>query len=724
MGAVTGAAAPSGPLLSPLWYRVAALKPRLRPHARLHRHHYRGALWFLLHDPASGRMHRFTPAARRVIALLDGARSVADVWEAANRQMGEAAPTQDEVIHLLGQLHAADLLQTDVSPDVAELFRRGEREERTRWRRSYANPMAIRIPVWDPDRLLDATAPLWRVVWSRWGALAWLLVVLPALLLVPPHWQDLAGNFSDRVLALDHLVAVTLVFLVLKLLHELGHATATKAGGGEVHETGVMLLVLLPVPYVDASAATAFRSKWERVLVGAAGMVVELLVAAIAFHLWLAAEPGAARAVLFDIMLTASVATLVFNGNPLLRYDAYYMLADLLEMPNLAARATRYWIYLFERHLVRLPHAETQEASATEKAWLLFYGVASTAYRLLVTVVIALFVASRFFFIGVALAILALGATVLVPLGKALSYLATSPRLRQHRLRALGAVGAMTAALAVLVVGVPIPSHTAAEGVTWIDDRATVRAGGNGFVQRLAVEPGSPVARGDALIEVEDPALVAQLRLTEARIAEFQALYAAGLRTGPAEAQIARERLAQERAALAALRERTTELAVRARADGEFVVPQGADLPGRYVRKGDVLGYVVERAAPLVRVVVPQEAVDRVRASAGRVRVRVVDRPAEVLVGRVVREVPGGDDLLPSRVLGTEGGGEISTDPRDGSGPRSLQRMFQFDIALEDGAPRDQFGIRALVRFEHEEEAMAAQVYRTLRLMFLSRFGV
>ena len=166
----------SAPLFSNSWYRVAALKPRLRSHARLYRHRYRGEVWYLLQDPASGRVHRFTPAARILIAAMDGARSVEEIWGIANRGLGERAPTQDQVIQLLGQLHAADLLQSDVTPDVAELFARGEREQKSRRRAAYGNPMAIRIPLWDPNIFLDRLRPWIARLWSGWGALVWLAV--------------------------------------------------------------------------------------------------------------------------------------------------------------------------------------------------------------------------------------------------------------------------------------------------------------------------------------------------------------------------------------------------------------------------------------------------------------------------------------------------------------------------------------------------------------------
>jgi len=320
------------PLHSSLWYRVAELRPRLVARVRLHRHRYRGEVWYLLQDPASGRTHRFTPGARLLIAAMDGQRTVQDLWRLAQQQLGDDAPTQDDVIQLLGQLHGADLLMTDVPPDALELFDRGQKEKKAKRRRSWANPMAIRIPLWDPGRFLDRHAAWWPRLWGRAAGLLWLALVLPALLLLPAHWPELTGNLSDRVLQVDNLLLIGLIFPLIKALHEMGHATATRAAGGEVHDMGLMVLVLMPIPYVDASSANVLRSRWARARIGAAGMIVEILIAALAFYVWLLAEPGFVRAVCFNIMLVAGVSTVIFNGNPLLRYDAYYILADLIEL--------------------------------------------------------------------------------------------------------------------------------------------------------------------------------------------------------------------------------------------------------------------------------------------------------------------------------------------------------------------------------------------------------
>jgi len=714
----------NAPLLSNWWYRVAARKPRLRSHARLYRHRYRGEVWYLLQDPASTRVHRFSPSARLIIALMDGKRSIAELWEIANKHLGEDAPTQDEVIQLLGQLHSADLLESDVTPDVAELFARGEREEKARFFRTYANPMALRIPLWDPDAVLNRCRGLVGLIWSRWAGILWLAVVLPALFLVPSRWPELSHNLSDRVLAVDNLLSLYLVFPLIKALHELGHATATKAGGGEVHDMGVVLLVLLPVPYVEASAATVFKSKYQRALVGAAGVAVELFVAAIAFYVWLLIEPGLVRALLFNVMLIAGVSTLLFNGNPLLRYDAYYVLADLIEIPNLAARSTRYLGYLVERYLLGAHDIEPPDATFGEKVWFVCYGISSMIYRIFVTVAIAMFIAGRFFVVGVILALWAVGAMAVFPVIKAIKHLAGSPRLQKHRSRAIAVTAVLLLALTGLIFLVPMPYHSHAEGVVWLPEQAMVRAGANGYFQDFLIDPGAAVVKGQALAQSLDPALDAQLRQSTAKVAELEAEYAANFVQDRTKAQIVSDRLDAERARLARSQERTDALVIRANTDGVFVVSQMGDMPGRYYRKGDLLGYVMGRTAPLARVVVSQDAVDSVRTTTDHIRLRMVNQPTVVMKGRMLREVPGGEEQLPSIALAAEGGGEIATDPRETKSPKALQRMFQFDIEIEDISRVDRFGQRVYVRFEHQMTPLSVQWYRSIRRLFLSSLNV
>ncbi len=713
----------NAPLLSNSWYRVAQLRPKLLARVNLYRHRYRGQVWYVLQDPASGRVHRFTPAARLVIAAMNGRRTVEGLWELGNRHLGEDAPTQDEMIQLLGQLHALDLLASDVTPDVAELFQRGERTRRSRTWLSFANPMAIRIPLWDPDAFLNRTRSATRHLFSRWGAVLWLLVVVPALALIPSHWNELTHNLADRVLQVDNLLRLGLVFPLIKAFHEMGHASATKAGDGEVHDVGIMLLVLMPIPYVDASASSVFRSKYRRALVGAAGMLVELFIASLAFYVWLAVEPGAVRAVAFNVIVVAGVSTLIFNGNPLLRYDAYYILSDLIESPNLAQQSLDYWAYLLQRYLLGIRELAAPQLTRAERAWFACYGVASTIYRTLVTVAIALSIASRFFIIGVILSLWAVVMMAFLPVFKALRFLITSPRLHTHRRRVV-VVCAAAGALLLALVAVPAPFRSQAQGVVWLPEQSAVRAGANGFFSEMLVQDGERVAQGLPLTKSFDPMLDAQIRLAEARVAELEASYASAFVNNRAGAEIVAQRLLAERAALDRSRERADGLIVRAGTDGVFRVPQAGDWVGRYHRKGELLGYVVDAAPPIARVVVSQDEVDQVQLATDRVEVRLAGDPQLAIAGRVLRQEPAGEDLLPSKVLALDGGGHFAVDPRDPSGLRTLARTFQLDVELQGILGPRHFGERVYVRFDHTKASMATQWYRAVRRVLLTRFNV
>ena len=192
-----------------------------------------------------------------------------------------------------------------------------------------------------------------------------------------------------------------ITFPFVKALHELGHGFAVKRWGGEVHEMGIMFLVFMPVPYVDASAASAFQSKYQRMVVGSAGMLVEVFIAALAMFVWLNVEPGMIRAVAFNVMLIAGVSTVLFNGNPLLRFDGYYVLMDWLEIPNLGSRANQYIGYLIQRYPFGIRNAQSPVSARGERGWFVFYSIASFCYRMFIFATIIWFVAGEFFVVGV-----------------------------------------------------------------------------------------------------------------------------------------------------------------------------------------------------------------------------------------------------------------------------------------------------------------------------------
>jgi putative peptide zinc metalloprotease protein len=711
-------------LHSPSWYRVAGLKPRIRVHAQIHRHAYRGEVWFVMQDHASGRSHRFSPAAHQFIGLMDGERTVQELWDAACLQLGDDAPTQEDVIRMLGQLHAADALLCDVPPDSREVFQRFQKQERMEWKRRFWTPLALRFPLLDPDRFLERTMRYVEPLFGWLGIVLWLGVVATGAVLAGVHWRELTENIADRVLAPQNLLTLWLVYPVVKALHELGHAYATKRWGGEVHEIGIMLLVLTPVPYVDATAAWGFRDKRRRMVVGAAGIAVELFLGALALFVWLNAQPGVVHAIAYNVVLITGVSTLLFNGNPLLRFDGYYVFSDAVEIPNLGTRANRYLGYLAQRYLFGVRDAQSPAESRGERNWMAIYGVASFAYRVFIMFVIVLFIAGKFFTIGVLLAIWAVITQIAVPVWKAVAHLTSNPALRRRRQRAVGVSTALVVAVLLILFVVPAPSWTRAEGVVWVPEEAQVRAGTDGFVERVVATPDSVVARGDALIEAADPLLPTQVAVLEAQLLELEVKYDALMLEDRVQAALVREEMVAATAALARSRERAAELMLKSGASGRFVLPNAGDLPGRFVAKGQLVGYVVEPKVLTVRVAVGQDDIARVRERIRDVEVMMTEWGASPVQATIRREVPGGSQQLPTAALGSGGGGPFAVDPRDRQGVTALERVFQLELVLPEELRSPYLGARVFVRFNHGFEPIGLQAYRALRRLFLRRFDV
>jgi putative peptide zinc metalloprotease protein len=715
----------AAPFLSSSWYRVARRRPKLRDHTSVHRHRYRGTIWYVVHDHATGRVHRLSPAGYMIVAAMDGVRTVGQLWHEVGADLGEEAPSQDDVIQLLAQLNAADLLQTEVTPDASALVERAVRAGRSRWLSNVLYPLALRIPLWHPDTFFERTQPLAKWLFGWPGAVLWLLMVLPALLLAAQHWQELGADASDRVLAADNIVPLALTYLVLKAMHEFGHGFAVKAFGGAVHEFGVMFLVFAPLPYVDASAAAEFRSKWRRALVGAAGMIIELFLAALALYVWLAVEPGVVRALAFDAMVVAGVSTVLFNGNPLLRYDGYYIFADLLEIPNLAQRAARYWGYLVDRHVFRTDGLKDFVATDGERIWLLFYAPAAFLYRQAVMLAIAVFIASQYLAVGVAIAIWSLFTGVALPIGKALWLVLASPRFHRNRSRAVSTTFGSILAAAIVLFLIPAPLYTTTEGVVWLPENAIVRAGTNGFVRALLVEPGRVVTTGEALVQSEELTLAAELEILRARVAELEARLAAERFTDRVRAEITTTELGQARAELATAANRAERLVARSRGDGTFAVLKPQDLPGRFLREGQQIGYVLPSGSRIVRATVRQDDIGLVRHRLRSTLVKLAERLDETLPARIIREVPAGREDLPSKALGGTGGGALAVDPGDPQGTKTLQRVFQVDIELPESATAAAaFGSRVYIRFDHDWEPAGQQIWRRVRQLLLSRIQV
>jgi putative peptide zinc metalloprotease protein len=285
------------------------------------------------------------------------------------------------------------------------------------------------------------------------------------------------------------------------------------------------------------------------------------------------------------------------------------------------------------------------------------------------------------------------------------------------------AVLAVLAAGAVLVFAVPLPHRTQHDGVLWLPERALLRATQSGFVEQLLAEPGQGVASGDAVAVLRDPALASVLQVQAAREQAALARLEAARVLEPARAQQLELEWSREAGALAHHRARAERLLLRAGAAGALWLPDAVDLPGRWLKEGQLLGYVLADEAPRVHLIVDQADADLLREAAnGPVEVRLPADPGRGWTAQVTRIVPAASTELPSPALGRQGGGAVPTDPRDDSGRRALVSHFEVELALPAEFPHRVVGARVGVRFEHRATPLAPRVWRAARRLFLTHF--
>lgn len=707
---------------SPSWYRVARLRPRLRNHDRITRHIYRGKITYILQDRISGQLYRFTPEVYAFVGLMDGERTVQDIVDALARKKNQNAPTQDQVIEILSGLHAMDALICDLPPDTSELFSRSRHQQQSFYLSQLKKSVLFfRIPLFDPEKILGKYSNLFAFLYTRQflQLLAGLYLVAATVLFV--CWQELTANLFDTLFTRNNLFILWLVYPAIKAVHELAHAFAVKKWGGEVHEIGVMFLLFFPVPYVNASGATAFADKWQRIAVSSAGILAELFLASLALLIWSLVEPGLTRTIAYNIIMLGGISTLIFNGNPLVRFDGYYVLSDLLEIPNLAMRSKSYLAYLMSRYLLGGQHLKPVPGSSAEKRWYLAYGIAAFLYRLTIYGSIFLVLSSKFSTIGALFGLFALGQLVLLPVFSTLRRIAAQRGNRQFKSRVFIAGTILIISILAAVSVIPLPYSSTFEGVLLPPEESVIRMQNHGTIQSIAARPNSFIQAGETVAIGEDLQLNYDIELLESQVREYQLRERAAFAAAPFEAKIVHERLLELEEGLKEKRVKREKLTLRSPAAGTLIVPNYQDLPGRFLQQGDILGYVLQPENK-VRVVISQEDIDIITGRTGRIELTLATDLQKNYAGRLASDNPQATLRLPSKVLSSEGGGKILTDPADSSGLKMLEEKFQLDIAINTPLKRPFIGSRAFIRFYHGNEPLLARWLRTVRQLFLTHF--
>lgn len=745
------------------WYRVAELHPRIRSTVQITRQHYRGQPWHVVQDHTNNAFFRLSQPAYYFLGLLNGQRTVGEAWHLSNEHLGDDAPTQGEVIQLLGQLYTSNLLQAELPADTHGLFGRYKKRVQREIRSYLMNIMFIRIPLLDPDRFLEKWMPLFGWIFSWIGLAIWTILMSVAFysLATIPNWTKELFEQSTNVLNPSNIIGLYFCFAVIKGCHEFGHAISckkfglTSGVGGEVHVMGIMFLIFSPVPYVDASSSWALRSKWQRITVGAAGMWVEFAIACIAAIIWAAThgQDNLAHQLSYNIMFVASVSTVMFNANPLLRYDGYYMLSDILEIPNMAQRSKEYIYYLVKQYVwkLRQPAPRNPSHSSSEAFWLFNYAWSSFAMRIAVSFGIMIYLATVLdgvlILIAALMGVAAIFTWILMPLGRFVHYLATSQELARIRTRAVLTTLGFVLAVGFALGMIPAPDHVRAQGVVEPQDYLALdlNTAENGFITSVApttqLDPtyGVPVVNTNTLIYTADnQQLRSELASIEADKRRLISKRDTARLSDPGAAQMYAKVVETQQEIYDQKQKQIDSLTKVSPLTGLLSAPHLEQAQGMYIKRGEKIGVVA--SLQLQHLTIRATASNQYggplfddyqnNPEIRQVQIRVAGRPDFLLTGTIVQILPAGQSRLPSASLGYKVGGQMAVANDDQHGTKTTEDFFEVHIQNlkfvtpdDSKQPRLLPGQRVVVRFNLKSKSLASQAWTSLLQMIQKRFS-
>ncbi|MDD2863827.1 MAG: biotin/lipoyl-binding protein [Methylococcales bacterium] len=705
------------------WHRVAKTQIGLVASVQIHKQRFRGVTWYVLRDTFNDKFFRIRPEAYQFLMHLTPEKTVQEVWLEFIEKYPTVAPGQEELIQLLSQLHDANLLYFKNRTDSSRIFERYQKQKYQKKQQQVLSIFFSKFSLLDPDAFLNRILPLIQNVFSVKAALIWFAIVISGGVAVIEHFDELRDQ-SQGLLAPDNLFWFFVALFFLKLWHEFGHAMMCKRFGGQVHSMGVMLLILTPLPFMDASASWAFRSRWHRALVGAAGMIAELFVAGIAALIWANTGAGTLHSLCFNVMTIASISSLVFNGNPLIRFDAYYILSDILEIPNLAQKSQRQWLFWIQKYAFGVDDISPAQ-TIKESVLLGIYGLLSFLYRLLISVGIILFTADEWLFLGFLMAMLTGITLIVIPAYRAANYLLLSQKIHRKKSRTYSVL-AVFLLLVSLLCFIPYSSEIEATGIVESTHFTSIFVETNGYLKKVNVKNGQLVSQGDTLLEFENNELALSIQSLNAKITEEQILLTQARNENIADLDSIEKYLLVLEEHLASLQKDEKKLNVIAQQSGIWVAPEFTPKQENWFKRGMKLGSIINpKQYRFTAVVTQEQAFDLFEGNAntrGEVKVRVDTQPT--FNTNAVQIIPYERRELPSAALGWLGGGDIAvTHNAKSSGKEAAESFFEVRADIQANETEPFFhGSSGILRLELPPKSLISKVAKTINQTLLKRY--
>ena len=497
------------------------LRLRRRPDLITKKHRYNGRVYLVVKEPVGLNYFRFHEEEYAILEMLDGKTSLQQIKERFQAEFAPQRITLQDLQQFVGMLHRSGLVISDATGQGRQLRRRGDNKKKRELLGKLANVFALRFRGIDPEKILNFLNPFTWWLFTPTAIFFVAMFGLSALMLVGINFQEFRTKLPtfEQFFAADNWIFLGATMASVKILHEFGHGLSCKRYGGECHEMGLMFLVFTPCLYCNVSDSWMLPNKWHRVFIGAAGMYVELILASIATWLWWFSEPGMFNFLCLSVMFICSVSTVMFNGNPLLRFDGYYILMDILEIPNLRQKSTEILKRWFQQYCLGLELQENPFLPHRNKWAFALFTIAAVTYRWVVVFSITLFLINvlepyGLQSIGRSIAYAGLVGMLAQPIWASIKFFRTPGRAskmkRKNVLTSLAVVGVAAALVAYL----PLPFHVDCAVEVQPQGASQVYAMVPGRLVAWHKHPGEAVHAGDVVADLDS----FDLRLQEAKI--------------------------------------------------------------------------------------------------------------------------------------------------------------------------------------------------------------
>jgi putative peptide zinc metalloprotease protein len=689
--------------------RLRDVRVGTRRDLQVTRHLFRGQSSYLLCDPLTLQSHRLDPQDYRIFVNIDPARSLGEIFDGLVKA-GRLDTEQEEAFYLfIYRLHTLNFLNLPVSDEKA-LYQKFLRRNAARRREKIFGILFLRVPLWNPDSFLQKTINYTRFLFSPWFFITWLILIAVAAFVSIKHWDQLIQPL-EGILAAKNLPIMWVTLITLKLFHEFGHAYACKHYGGYVPEMGAYLIMFTPCAYVDATASWSLTRKLHRIIVCCAGMYVECFVAALAMLVWASTPPGLLHDVAYNVIVLASAVTILFNINPLMRFDGYYILSDFVEIPNLRRRASEYLNQWLKRVFLGVS-PEKRNQGILAHCWLGAFGVAASLYRVSIMIGIGTVLAYKFKTVGFVIAALMIGGTFFKAIKSAVSYLWFSAEASPARVRAVLTSLLPLLGLPIAIGMIPVRSTVQAAGTLDGVEEHVIRTPIDGFLTDVinphttSTDPETTIAR------LQNDDCMERLADVEAKITAGIIKRDAALSVDPSKA------VEEEKSRIAHEHERTQRLidienlTIQAGQAGRFLPIITTNDIGLFLPMGTPIARIVTGGWELNVLLNEEQLADADPKIGQQVEIRTSAQPDKPLTGIITSIDPAGSRVVLEQALTHLAGGDIAIDPRTGEARQPFVRVSMTIPSLDQNESAR--GMTARVRFEAERIPIATIIARRI----------